>query len=166
EHAPRRDRGDLTLERHELRVTTAPLHHLARLAPEQDSDAPFEQLEACAPAQSTILRFLRGEVRLAAVEVAQPAMDFRGLLGVSRIGMRGVCGLHQLERAADVLAEELQTHRLQRGVDVPRIGGLTHVGRTSYQSNGETPSAPCAASRNHSGSSRLLCCKNRSNCAS
>src|SRR5262249_15767085 len=73
------------------------------------------------PAQPAMLLLLRGHVRLARREVREPGTNARGQLGVLRIGMTGLRGLDDLERAVDVLAIELETRGLDDGVDVVRV---------------------------------------------
>jgi len=85
---------------------------------------------------AAVLLLLRGEVGLAAAEMAQPAADLRRLLRVVRIGMRGVRGFEEVE-GADVLAEELQAdgpassrpHRAHRRSAQARVA---HAGSSSY----------------------------------
>ena len=124
EHAPRTHAVDLALQLLELGIARASIDQLARLAADEHADPLLEELQAHPPAQPAILLLLRGDVRLAGVQVREPRANARRQLGVPRIGMARLRGLDDLERAVDVLAIELETRGLDDGVDVVRI----HVG--------------------------------------
>jgi hypothetical protein len=72
--------------------------------------------------RAPVLLVLGADVGLAARQVREPRADAGGLLGVARIRVRGVGGLDHLEGAVDVLAVELEAHRLQDRVVVLRVG--------------------------------------------
>src|SRR5882724_5476261 len=121
EHAARLDGLHLALELLELRVTATPLDHLARLLPREHTEPLLEQLEPHFPAQALVLLLLRGDIRLAAFQMPEPRADARALLGVAGLGARGMRRLQDLERAVDVFAVELESHRLDHAVHIAGI---------------------------------------------
>src|SRR5215467_2939843 len=118
----------------ELRIAAAPLDHLAGLLAGEHAQLLLQELETHLPAQAPVLLLLRGHVGLAAGQMAQPGSDARGLLHVARMRAGGLGGIQDLEGAVDVLAVELEAHRLDHAVHVSGIergrghGRLGHDG--------------------------------------
>src|SRR5215467_2939842 len=117
------DRRHLALELLELRIAAAPLDHLAGLLAGEHAQLLLQELETHLPAQAPVLLLLRGHVGLAALQVAEPGADARGLLDVAGMRALGLGGLQDVERAVDVLAEELEAHGLDHAVHVGGIEG-------------------------------------------
>ena len=111
EHASRLHGLDLALELLELRVAAAPLDHLAGLLPGQHADPLLQELEPCLPAQPLVLLLLGKDVGLAALQVAEPRADTRRLLGVTRIGARGVRGRLCRDGGAERIPVRVTGHR-------------------------------------------------------
>src|SRR5262252_10435262 len=108
QHALRLDRRHLALELLELRIAAASLDHLAGLLAGEHAQLLLQELESHFPAQPPVLLLLRGHVGLAALQVAEPGTDARGLLDVTGMRALGLGGLQDVERAVNVLAEELE----------------------------------------------------------
>src|SRR5262249_14831500 len=97
------------------------LDHLPRPPAQERPQAPLQELEPEAAAESPVLAILRVDISLAALEVREPRADPRGLLRVAGMRMGGVCRLHHLERAPDVLAVQLEAHDLEERLGIARV---------------------------------------------
>ena len=132
EHAARLDGLHLALELLELRIAAAPLDHLAGLLPREHAEPLLEQLESRLPAQPLVLLLLRGDIGFSALEVSEPRANAGTLLGVAGIGARGIRRFQDLQRAVDVLAVELEAHRLDHAVHIGGIERRRRHGRLAH----------------------------------